>query len=125
MPRAFDKVDHNHLFDKLRHFGIAGRIHDWFSSYFNRRRQLVTVMGATLEELEVTSGVPQGSIIGPILFLYVNDVSEDVVESNVASFADDSKIFRRVDSIDEASSLQSDLTNLIVWAESTGLSFNH
>ena len=100
MSKAFDKVNHVALIRKLnRCFNISGNLLCWFRSYLQGRRQCVTVHGATSIEKPVTSGVPQGSILGPILFvLYVNDLPDEVLNSRVASFADDTKIFRRVDS---------------------------
>ena len=75
--------------------------------------------------MEVKSGVPQGSILGPILFLlYVNDLPDVVVNSKVASFADDTKLYRRVDSTQDAILLQNELDKLEAWSISSGLIFN-
>jgi len=75
--------------------------------------------------MDVTSGVPQGSILGPILFLfYVNDLPNVVVNSKVASFADDTKLYRRVDSTQDTILLQNDLDKLVAWSISSGLVFN-
>ena len=97
MSKAFDKVDHTLLLNKLRtNFLISGNLLSWFRSYLLSRRQRVTLLGTSPPEMDVTSGVPQSSILGPILFLlYVSDLPDVVVNSKVASFANDTKLYRR------------------------------
>ncbi len=103
----------------------AGMYFYWFSSYLHGRQQRVTALGATSSTKTVGSGVPQGSILGPILFLlYVNDLPDVIENSSVASFANDTKIFRCIDSINDTASLQVDLQNLDSWSCSSGLVFN-
>ena len=100
MSKAFDKVNHTKLHARLHQYGITGKLHDWFRSYLQGRKQQVTVLGATSRELPVTSGVPQGSLLGPILFLlFVDDLPNTVKTSRVACYADDTKIFKSIDSI--------------------------
>ena len=126
MSKAFDKVDHAKLLDRLFQFGIAGSLHDWFKSYLRDRKQRVTVLGATSEQLLVTSGVPQGSLLGPMLFLlFVNDLPDTVTSSSrVACYADDTKVLRTINSASDCAALQSDLNSLVDWTESSGLLFN-
>lgn len=125
MSKAFDKVDHTLLLTKLSHFNIGGRLHDWFRSYLAERRQRITILGSTSKKLPVTSGVPQGSILGPMLFLlFVNDLPDVVNSSSIACYADDTKIYKRIDSISDSTDLQTDLENLVLWSESSGLLFN-
>ena len=95
MSKAFDRVRHDVLLDKLQNINIRGNLHSWFSSYLSGRKQRVTVPGGTSSSLAVTSGVPQGSILGPVLFLlYVNDIHDTVIASSVSCFADDTKLFK-------------------------------
>ena len=125
MSKAFDKVDHTKLLARLYQYGITGKLHDWFRSYLKGRKQQVTVLGATSRELPVTSGVPQGSLLGPILFLlFVDDLPNIVKTSTVACYADDPEIFKSIDSITDSNALQSDLNDLVSWSESSGLIFN-
>ncbi|CAB3996921.1 RNA-directed DNA polymerase from mobile element jockey [Paramuricea clavata] len=125
MSKAFDKVSHTALINKLQQYNIGGPLLQWFTSYLHDCQQRVTTLGATSSKKTVCSGVPQGSILGPILFLlYVNDLPDAVTNSTVACFADDTKIFRRIDSITDAMLLQDDINNLQSWSMSSGLVFN-
>ncbi|CAB4034019.1 Hypothetical predicted protein [Paramuricea clavata] len=114
MSKAFDKVNHETLLNKLNNC--------CFKTYLLDRRQRVTVLGATSSEKLVPSGVPQGSILAPILFLlYVNDLPDAIKNSKVSSFADDTKVFKCIDSISDESLLQSDLNSLGNWLTNSGL----
>ena len=125
ISKAFDKVNHERLAHKLRMAGFGGKLLQWFHSYLTNRNQRVTVLGATSNTLPVTSGVPQGSILGPLLFvLYVNDLPDAVTSSQVAMFADDTKLFTTVKREDDCKRLQSDLDNLQTWSLASGLPFN-
>jgi hypothetical protein len=127
MSKVFDKVHHKYLISKLRNvYGISGKLLRWFESYLTNRKQRVTARSYILRETcPVLSGVPQGSILGPILFLlYANDLPDAVEHSKIASFADDTKLFKKIDSTTDAISLQSDLSNLENWSTSSGLVFN-
>ena len=93
--KAFDKVPHNELLFKLESLGIRGNLLAWFRSYFSGRRHRVLINGKASDYLPITSGVPQGSVLGPLLFLiYINDMPNCISsETSFALFADDSKCF--------------------------------
>ena len=89
------------------------------------RRQRVTVLSETSRDLPVTSGVPQGSILRPALFLlYVNNLPDSILNSKVAMFADDTKVYKVMISEDDGAALQQDLDNLSSWSVASGLAFN-
>ena len=97
MSKAFDRINRQSLLQKLANSGIGGNLLNWFHSYLTNRRQRVVVIGATSDPLPVCFGVPQGSILGPALFLlYVNNLPEVVKSSEVAMFADDTKVFSSI-----------------------------
>ena len=125
MTKAFDRVNHELLLSKLRHFGFKNNLLNWFQSYLFQRRQQVTVLGSTSSSLPVVSGVPQGSILGPVLFLlYVNDLPDAVSSSTVATFADDTKLFKTIACKADSLKLPEDLNTLTQWSTSTNLAFN-
>jgi ribonucleases P/MRP protein subunit RPP40 len=91
--RAFDKVPHKKLMLKLRALGIVDEIYNWIEDWLKDRKQRVILLGANLDWIKVKSGVPQGSVLGTLLFLiYINDVDEGVT-SSLLKFADHTKIF--------------------------------
>jgi hypothetical protein len=124
--KAFDSVPHRLLIHKLKSFGISGRLLAWFNSYLTNRKQKVTVEGEESEICDVLSGVPQGSILGPLLFLmYINDLPDVVNKTcKVALFADDAKVFREIKNINDAQDLQLQLDNIIRWSVKWGMKFN-
>lgn len=123
--KAFDSVPHHLLLKKLHHmYGIEGNLLSWFKSYLKSRQQRVIIEDVHSEWSPVASGVPQGSIIGPQLFLlYINDMPL-VTNSTVALFADDSKCFRQISSINDCQTLQQDIDKLHQWSKSNLMTFN-
>ena len=120
--KAFDKVDHNILLQKLRKFGIQGKFHSWISNYLTQRKQVVNINGHLSYEGSVLSGVPQGSVIGPILFLiYINDLGVCIKDSLTSHFADDTRIKRQISNSSDTYLLQSDLNNAIKWSEDNNM----
>ena len=109
--KAFDKVSHEKLIYKLHGYGIRGKTLRWIKSFLNGRSQTVVLEGDCSEEVPVTSGVPQGSVLGPILFLvYINDLPEKV-KSQVRLFADDTAAYLAINSLADSRQLQDDLTS--------------
>ena len=122
--KAFDKVPHQRLLLKLKAHGIGDSITDWIEQWLTDRRQRVVVDGEVSNWKSVLSGVPQGSVLGPILFLiYINDL-DDSITSNVLKFADDTKLFRKVNTDGNKQHLQNDLDRLVKWSEKWQMLFN-
>ena len=122
--KAFDTVPHRRLLKKLQGYGITGSLFRWLESFLIGRKQKVVLNGEESDWTNVTSGIPQGSVLGPILFLiYINDLP-DVVNSIVKLFADDTKIYANVNTIENQERLQEDINNLMEWSDSWQLKFN-
>ena len=110
--KAFDKVPHRHLLKKLDASGIRGNIHRWLTTYLTNRTQRVIVDGRSSGEDPVLSGVPQGTVLGPLMFLtYINDITLNLT-SQMKLFADDALLFRPIKSEKDCKSLQKDLNAL-------------
>ncbi|CAB4010406.1 Hypothetical predicted protein [Paramuricea clavata] len=125
MSKAFDRVSHMQLLKRLRDFGFGGNILNWFRSYLKDRRQQTTVLGATSSALPVTSGVPQGSILGPLLFLlYQNNLPNSINHSKIATFADDTKIYKVINAKVDASAMENDLANFQTSSANSNLLLN-
>ena len=115
--KAFDKIPHRKLMKKLWGYGIRGKIYKWVKEFLTNRTQKVVVDGKKSGSKPVTSGVPQGSVLGPILFvIYINDLP-DVIQCFIKLFADDSKLYRRVSKIEHVEILQSCLNRAVTWAD--------
>ena len=122
--KAFDSVPHLRLLNKLRGYGISGKLLDWITAFLTGRKQQVVLEGRHSAWTDVASGVPQGSVLGPLLFLvYVNDLP-DVIQCDVQLFADDTKIYTSISSADDAMRLQSDLGALARWSHTWLMPFN-
>lgn len=123
--KAFDKVNHCILLDKLTKIGFSPLLQDLLKSYLEERKQYVVFKGAKSELYNMTSGVPQGSNLGPLLFLlFINDLPYHIQYSECLLYADDIKIFRNIKDINDSILLQYDIDNLMVWSQTNHLYFN-
>ena len=124
ISRAFTCVPHNRVLSKLYNFGIKGSLLGWFRSFLKERRQRVRVNNRMSEWVEVTSGVPQGTILGPLIFLlYINDIADDL-NATCRLFADDCLLYKCYSEFQETNRLQEDLNKLEIWSNRWLLEFN-
>ena len=122
--KAFAKVSHNNLLEKHKFYGIRGKTKTCIRDFLSNRKQVVVVDGEKSYEAEVKSRVPQGSVLGPSLFLfYINDI-EDNMESTVRLFADDTIVSLAIYSTQDAESLQNDLNKLGIWERKWHMEFD-
>ena len=122
--KAFDSVPHQRLIYKFQQLGISGNLLQWIKAFLIRRRQHVILRNGASSWRDVISGVPQGTILGPMFFLlFVNDMP-DVVSSTAKMFADDTKLYRNIYSANDCKDLQEDLNALSAWSHHWLLHFN-
>jgi len=122
--KAFDKVPHRRLLAKLEAHGISGKVLQWIKEWLNGRRQRVSLNGELSAWSNVSSGVPQGSVLGPVLFLiYVNDIDEGI-RSTMYKFADDTKLVKEISSQNDVKELEEDLVKLENWSDKWQMTFN-
>jgi len=114
--KAFDKVPHQRLLLKVASLGIGGKLFDWISNWLLNRTQSVCINGIVSVWKLVLSGIPQGSVLGPLLFLiFINDLDLNI-HNVLLKFADDTKICSRICNSDDVKKLQEDLNTLQEWA---------
>jgi len=124
LQKAFDKVPHTGLVHKLHKIGIRGNILKWIEDWLSGRKQRVVLNGEKSSWIDVTSGVPQGSVLGPILFIiYINDMDVNIV-NKFWKFADDSKMLGKVGSEQDIVTLKNNLQKLIDWSDRWQMPFN-
>ena len=125
--KAFDTVSHDLILNKLKtQYNIDGTLLKFFTEYLRNRKQRVILDNVISESVDVLSGVPQGSILGPLLFvLFINDIYENInKDSNIALFADDTKIWRDINSELDCETLQNDINTLSIWSRNNKMSFH-
>ena len=122
--KAFDKVAHKKLCHKLSLYGIRGQTLGWIKDFLSNRTQKVLVNGEISDPVDVISGVPQGTVLGPLLFLcYINDLPS-VVKSKIRMYADDTLIYNTINNINDCFQLQRDISELEKWAKTWQMEFN-
>ena len=122
--KAFDKVPHDLLMAKIRRLNIDHRVIDWIQIFLKNRKQNVRIGDVFSKEVDVTSGIPQGSVLGPLLFLiYVNDIPTNI-KSDIRLFADDCILYRRITNVEDRVILQNDLNQLAEWTKINGMKIN-
>ena len=126
LSKAFDTLNHEILLDKLSYYGIRGKANDWFRSYLNNRNQFVTFNDVHSKMCMITTGVPQGSILGPLLFLlYINDIYNSSQLLHFILYADDTNIFFSCESIQNlCTTVNSELKCVMQWFIANRLSVN-
>ena len=126
LRKAFDTVNHKILLDKLEHYGIRGNLLNWFHSYLTDRKQFVSINGQNSDLMDITCGVPQGSVLGPLLFLlYINDLPNISKILNFYLFADDTNIYYESKSLNEIEkTVNKELDKLYLWLNVNRLSLN-
>ena len=126
LEKAFDKVSHAHLINKLKFYNINPQLLDWINSFLTKRSQRVRINDSFSNWVKVLSGIPQGSVLGPLLFLlYINDLASiDNLSSELFLLVDDAKLFRYISKQSDISDLQKDLNELFVWTSKSLLMLN-
>ena len=122
--KAFDKVPHQRLILKLKSHAMGNSIINWIEQWLNDRRQMVVVEGEVSIWTSVLGVVPQGPVLGPILFLVYIDDLEEGVTGNILKFADDTKLFRKSKEIGHKQKLQDDIDKVVRWSEKWQMLFN-
>ena len=122
--KAFDKVPHKRLLGKLHYYGVRHQVLMWIGCFLHDRHQKVVLEGSCSQASPVTSGVPQGTVLGPLLFLaYINDLPL-AVSSHIRLFADDCIVYRTINNASDATSLQQDLNRLQEWEKTWQMTFH-
>ena len=123
--KAFDKVNHQKLLFLLQEYGASPQILKWSHSFLIGRSQTVVLDRETSTEVPVTSGVPQGSVLGPLFFLiYINQLPSSISDSEARLFADDTAVYLTINSLSDCLTLQQDLDSLQVWERDWDMEFN-
>ncbi|KAI8518891.1 hypothetical protein Bbelb_021480 [Branchiostoma belcheri] len=123
--KAFDKVPHRRLLHKLQYYGVRGNTLVWIQNFLLGRSQTVVLDGERSDPMPVTSGVPQGTVLGPILFLaYINDLPEHAVSAKVRLFADDCILQMPIYDKSDCAKLQEDIDNISLWERRWLMEFN-
>ena len=123
--KAFDKLDHGVTLNKLKSLGVSGQLGRWITNFLTNRTQSVLIEGRKSTPKQVISGVPQGSVLGPLLFLILmGDIDKDVAAAFLSSFADDTRVGNGIVTFTDTIRLQTDLNTIYKWSIDNNTSFN-
>ena len=123
--KAFDKVPHQRLLHKLDYYGVRNSTLCWIESFLHNRKQLVLLDGTKSSEADILSGVPQSTVLGPLLLLaFINDLPDVTKHSDARLFADDCLLYRHISSIQDSALLQQDLSALDKWETTLQMQFH-
>ena len=123
--KAFDRVPHERLLYKLNWYGVRGQLHQWICAFLTGCRQHVVLDGVTSSIAPVVSGVLQGSVLGPLLFIiYINDLPQYIKHSIVRLFADNCVLYRPIYDYNNTALLQQDTHSLQIWSQDWLMKFN-
>ena len=123
--KAFDKLDFTITLDKLQKIGVTGKLIRWIRNFLTNRCQSVSVAGQLSDKQPVISGVPQGSVLGPLLFLVLlGDIDSGTNHCSVSSFADNTRILGHVSCLEDIENIQADLNTIYQWSASNNMNFN-
>ena len=124
--KAFDKVDHGLLLKKLNHYGIVGNFFNWIKDFLTNRTQTVFSNNCFSYSTPVVSGVPQGSVLGPLLFIICTNDLSLTIDSNplILTFADDTKLLSKISSTSDKTQLQQSLDKIISWSKLNNMALN-
>lgn len=122
--KAFDTVPHCFILEKLKRLNIDKNVYNWIANYLTDRKQCVVINGVKSPPVDVTSGVPQGSVLGPLLFLiFINDITQGIT-SRMRIYADDCILYREINSDTDVSALQIDLDRICLWCLNWGMTLS-
>jgi hypothetical protein len=123
--KAFDKVDHGILLHKMRDLGIHGNIGIWLANFIQNRYQRIVANDEQSELVKITSGVPQGTVLGPLLFLImINDINNTTQSCRLGSFADDTRITKSIKTTMDCIDMQGAVKNVSMWCDLNGMELN-
>ena len=118
-------MDHGILLHKLKDVGITGILGIWFFQFLNNRTHYVRIPGGISKDSPVLSDTPQGTVLGPVLFLImISDINKGTTSSKLISFADDTRVYSNIAQVDDCDNLQSDLNTIYNWALQNNMFFH-
>ena len=125
LSKAFDRVDHKILLSKLKCYQFSEGSRTWFESYLYQRQQQVSIAGKLSSSMHISSGVPQGSVLGPLLFLiYINDLALEINKSLIDFFADATMTMTGTSAADIAEKVNSDVVSAVNWCKRNKMTVN-